>query len=179
MLVCVGDPIEDPVAENDVAFFVVRDPSNTPTKPFTVLPDDLPIVDGKVLYSAQNFCDPIKSYYSVGPVSQAVSDPRLIFCKLSMAATEHALPDDHGRRQQLKQDGWLEYLLLQMVSRPGFSGSPIWDDQLQFYGMDIRGSTPKDSFYKKTGDVAVCLPSSNLYAARQRVQDQVRRLTKA
>ena len=181
ILTCVGSPIEDPEAENDVAFFLVRDSSNAPTKPFSLHADNLNIVDGQILYNAQNRCEPLRGYYEVFVASQSIHNKKwIVFCKFSVKETHSVALDDHERQNQLQQEGWIGHHLLQMVSRPGFSGSPIWDNQLRLYGMDIRGSTPQDSFYAERGDVAVCLPTNVLYMARQRIEATLQqRLSKA
>lgn len=170
MLTVLGDPLEDPEPEHDVAFFLVRDPLNAPTKPFALHTETLPITPGQILYNAQNRCDPFKRMYDVFVASQQVRErEQIVFCKLTVKQT-HSIPrGDQERQRALEQEGWIGYPLLQMVSRPGYSGSPIWDNGLRLHGMDIRGSTPEDSFHADTGDVTVSLPTRVLFEARQRI----------
>lgn len=57
------------------------------------------------------------------------------------AETAHMLPeDDTVELPGLRERGYIEHGYMRMLTRPGFSGSPIWDDQLRLIGMNIRGT---------------------------------------
>jgi len=58
MLACIGAPIYDTEVESDIAFLIVRDPSNSPTKPFDLSLPDPVVHDGMTLWNAQNQSDP-------------------------------------------------------------------------------------------------------------------------
>lgn len=57
-----------------------------------------------------------------------------------------------------------------MINRPGYSGSPIWNESFDLYGMGISGTNGDD----KRGDKLVCIPRSELFIARQLVDDQIK-----
>ncbi|HLC48905.1 MAG TPA: hypothetical protein VJI96_00780 [Candidatus Andersenbacteria bacterium] len=176
-LQCIGNPIGDPERESDIAFLLVRDPLDAPTQPFALHAEELRIVDGMTLYNAQNQCNPVTSTYNVPVAAQSVEDRKqIVFCKLSEKDTHIVSIENTDKRLQFEQQGFVGYRALSMVSRPGFSGSPIWDNQLRLYGMDVRGSSPKDTFYTDMGDFTVCLPTSAIHAARQRIDLSLQRL---
>ncbi|HSX24686.1 MAG TPA: hypothetical protein VLG69_01840 [Candidatus Andersenbacteria bacterium] len=166
----MGSPIPDPESESDIAFLLVHDPLNAPTQPFTLHAGNFQITDGMTLYNARNQCDPFRRTYKVDVTSQTVRDRRqIVFCKFSQKNT-HVVPIENlNERVQFEQQGFIGCRALTMVSRPGYSGSPIWDNQLHLYGMDVRGSTPSDNAYAEDGDITVCLPTAEMYAARQRI----------
>ncbi len=57
------------------------------------------------------------------------------------AKTAHVLPEtDTAELPALRERGYLEHGYMRMYTRPGFSGSPIWDDQLRLVGMNVRGT---------------------------------------
>lgn len=57
------------------------------------------------------------------------------------AETAHILPeDDTVELPGLRERGYVEHGYMRMYTRPGFSGSPIWDDQLRLIGMNVQGT---------------------------------------
>lgn len=173
----IGQPIEDTEPESDVAFMVVSDPSDAPTEPL-IIGEQNPPVDGiKILYNAANCCDPIAGMYDVFVGRQTAQERnQRAFCKLSNRYTETTPIDDQARHQELMSDGWIGCRMFQMQSRTGNSGSPVWDDDLRLYGLDIRGTQPGDGKHQNMGDVLICLPTSELYAARQRIDARLQQL---
>ena len=159
----IGDPIIDPVEENDVLFFLIRLPWDSPTEPFQIEAEDPPMTDHTILYSTRNRCEPGGRYWAE-TTRQRVSEEGPAYCKVSERRSWANILPDSPRHVELQQAGWLRYRQFWMLSRPGYSGSPIWDDNLRLWGMIIRGTEGG-----KDGDYAVCLPASLLYAARQRV----------
>ena len=55
------------------------------------------------------------------------------------------LEPDSPKAAQLLADGCHELGLMRMVSRPGCSGSPIWDPKLNLVGVDVRGTEGGDA----------------------------------
>ena len=174
----LGDPIFDTDVECDVAFLIVRDPTDTTIQPFLITPDDPPHIDVKILYNAQNKCEPRGEYY-VFNARQVVKElGQFVFCKYSNKLAEFVSRSSTTRHEELERQGWHRYRFFNMLSREGYSGSPVYDDDLRLYGINARGSSPEDGALGKTSDTMGCLPTSLLYAARQRTDGELRqRLT--
>jgi Trypsin-like peptidase domain len=173
----VGAPIFDTDEESDIAFLVVQDTMNIRTEPLMVMSDDAVIPDASVLYNARNVSDGVYNLCAIEvsrqhPVRERSNEA--IFVKYSDPMVWRTPSDNDSRIRQLDQEGWQRCRSFTMVSRPGFSGSPIWDDHLRFVGMDIRGSDQSND--PADGDVAICIPSSEIFLARERVYDQIQRL---
>ncbi|HEY0010734.1 MAG TPA: trypsin-like peptidase domain-containing protein [Candidatus Paceibacterota bacterium] len=66
--------------------------------------------------------------------------------------------DDTERIAELRQRGYSELRLAQLYTRPGFSGSPIWDDEWNLYGMGSGGTDGAS----ERGDQIIYYPSSYL-----------------
>ena len=174
MLDLVGDPIEDLLAESDVAFLMVRDASDASTRPFDLTAPDPAVSTEEALYNAKNECEPVLGTYLVQIFRQGSVHEfdEVAFCKYSHPTVEIHHRDHVVIHERLCGEGWIQGRLLRMVSRPSCSGSPVWDDELRLYGMNVRGSTPQDN--PGAGDQLVCLPTSALLAARLRVDAQIR-----
>lgn len=57
------------------------------------------------------------------------------------AENAHMLPEtDTAELPSLRERGYIEHGYMRMYTRSGFSGSPIWDDQLRLIGMNVRGT---------------------------------------
>jgi hypothetical protein len=176
-LLPIGQPLGDPEPESDVAFLVVRDMLDAPTKPLIIQLSDPPLNGMQPLYNAANRCDPLSRYYEVFVARQAAKErQQRAFCKMSVRTTQTVPVTDLVRQEELRQLGWISCRMLQMHSRTGFSGSPVWNENLQLYGIDVRGTEPGDGVHENMGNVLVCLPTSELYLARQRVQSQLDQL---
>ncbi len=72
--------------------------------------------------------------------------------------TAHILPEtDLIELPGLRDRGYIEHGYMRMHTRPGFSGSPIWDDQLRLIGMNVRGTHGGDDgdycSYVYAGDI--------------------------
>jgi hypothetical protein len=93
---------------------------------------------------------------------QTIGPPRnpdhRAWINMHVAEKAHMLPDtDTVELPALRERGYLEHGFMRMYTRPGFSGSPIWDDQLRLIGMNIRGtyggSEGDYCAYVYTGDI--------------------------
>lgn len=174
-LTCLGDPVEDFLAENDIAFLVVHDPTNSPTQPLPLDYGLLPI-NGQTLFSSKNDCEPLKSSYGIHITCQQVEEfQQIAYCKFSSIDVYSVHMDNLDERRQRESEGYMPYRKLKMVSRPGYSGSPIWDKDLRLYGMHVRGSAPTDANYKETGDICICLPTHLIFQARQRMDEEIKK----
>lgn len=49
------------------------------------------------------------------------------------------LPPDNPAIASLEEQGHSRLSYMNLYSRPGYSGSPIWDEQWNLYGMGVRG----------------------------------------
>ena len=173
VLKVMGEPIEDTNPETDIAFMVVEDPFNSPTQPFMLSEENPPlVVKDQMLYnaSAKDVNPFMRSFNPFIARQQVGEEHRAAYCKMSETATNWMPFTNVELQQKLEGEGWIRCRMFNMVSRKGFSGSPIWDDELRLYGLDVRGSSPGDGFFEELGDQVVCLPTSELYKARQRIQ---------
>ena len=175
MLRVIGQPIFDPEQESDVAFLLVQDRSQARVNPFILTQQDFPIT-GQTLYSSANRCDPIKSVFEILRTQQI--DAREICWRGLYKASEktkHFIGEgDTEQLEQLRSEGWRPCRILQMISRPSFSGSPVWDARIRLVGMNIGGSEPGTETHKSRGDVAICIPASELFEARRRVDPVIK-----
>lgn len=76
---------------------------------------------------------------------QTIGPPRnpthRAWISLSDVHMAHMLPEtDTVELPGLLDRGYLEHGYMHMHTRPGFSGSPIWDDELRLIGMNVRGT---------------------------------------
>ena len=170
----VGRPILDSNPENDIAFLVVRDHKNAQVRPLEIKEEDPPISEGMTLYNAGNQTNPSVELCDFHVLRQPIRERRAWgFTKCSDPGTENVAWDDQDRQAELIQNGYMKCRSLNMISRGSFSGSPIWDEELRLYGMDIRGSDPGTEAHAKQGDMTICLPTSELYLARRRMDAQI------
>ena len=170
----VGKPIFDTNPESDIAFLVVRDPKYIRTEPLVIGTADIPLPEKRTLYNAANRTDFVSSICEFFVARQQVVElNQWAFTKLSSLIVNLVPKTDLEKQEELLRDGWIKCRCLNMVSRVGYSGSPVWDDKLRLYGMDVRGSEPGPDYH---GDIMVCIPSSEIYLARQRVNSQIERL---
>lgn len=171
----LGPPIFDTNQESDIAFLVVRDEMNILTEPMVLTPDDYVVGERSVLYNAQNVSNGVynPSVFNVMrqfPVRERIEEA--IFVKYSDPFVWQTPVDNTSLIQKLNTTGWQRCRSFTMRSRPGFSGSPVWNDNLQFIGMDIRGSNRDD----RNGDVMVCIPSSQIFMSYNKLKSQIESL---
>ena len=179
---CMGWPIEDPDPRTDVAFMVVRDPLNANTKCFALRAEDPPrIQQAQRLYNVQNQCNPLTRTYGtlVTPQSIRAETTTAYRSVLRGTDTRWVSFEDADARHQFIEAGWIEHRRFNMVSRRGYSGSPIWDEELKLYGMVVAGSEPSDENYATLGDWCICMPTSQLFLARQRINVKLQELLAA
>ncbi len=80
--------------------------------------------------------------------------------------------DDYEGLPKLKEEGYLEYGLLQMFSTPGCSGSPIWDEDLRLIGMNTRGNDLSNK--KDNGDLLAYVYNQDLQDTYQSLLPQIK-----
>ncbi len=171
----VSEPIFDPNPESDVAFVIIRDPQNARSRPFALQAADIPLPHQCILYNARNVTESTACEFFIArqPVRET---NEWAFTKFSDPYVTHVPLDDETEQQQLLADGWIRCRSLHMVSRQGYSGSPVWDDDLRLHGMNIRGSEPGTEHHDNFGDIMIFVPTSEIYLARQRADDQIQRV---
>lgn len=175
MLHPIGKPILDPEEESDIAFLLVLDAEQTGVTPFALSQQDR-VIEGQTLYSAANRCNPLTRTYDVFKAQQ-VGTRELYWrglYKFSQKVKHFLTEEEIEKYNQMRTEGWRPCRILQMVSRPSFSGSPIWDDHLRLIGVNIGGSDPSTENYKDRGDVAICIPVSELFEARHRAESLIK-----
>lgn len=130
----------------DIAFFLVKDKSKTET---LYLGEANRIRDGTKLQKGSILFN-LKNTYQHG--MHMVIPPIQIFRQQIDQVDSHCLAngltkesefvakDNETVINQLKAKGWIQYHVLRMLSEPGCSGSPIFDKNLKFYGINLRGT---------------------------------------
>lgn len=84
----------------------------------------------------------------------------------------HMLPEtDTVELPELRSRGYHEHGYMCMYTRPGFSGSPIWDDRLRLVGMNVRGTYGGDD-----GDYCGYVYAGDICRAFQVIQPQILKL---
>ena len=165
----VGEPIYDTRPGSEIAFLIVRDTDRAKTKFFKILPEDRKIpTNPAILYNVKNTSyekpdlscgfflarqNHIKELPSNTYVTSSGGEP-----VLTLSSDNTPIDTEHMKCRTLS-----------MISRPGFSGSPIWDEKYNLYGMDVGGSEKNSEI----GDITACIPNSELYKARQRVNHMI------
>lgn len=66
--------------------------------------------------------------------------------------------NDAAQVKEFEDKGWAKMSYMTLFSRPGFSGSPIWDDRWNLYGMGVRGTKNWES--TGGGDLLAYYPAS-------------------
>ena len=82
----------------------------------------------------------------------------LVFYLSEEHPRERVKATNSERIAELRQLGYSELRLAQLYTRPGFSGSPIWDNKWNLYGMESGGTDGTSEH----GDQVLFYPSSYL-----------------
>ncbi len=82
----------------------------------------------------------------------------IVFRSNDGASTERVEVKNIQRLEELRSEGASELRLAQYYTRPGFSGSPIWDDKWNLQGMSVGGTDGSSV----NGDQGLYYPASYL-----------------
>jgi hypothetical protein len=157
--------IDDLPSESDIAFILVKDPADSAIKSFVLDPSDpLLIKSDQVLCNAANRCEHLRRKFDMDVTRQTVTEcDELSFCRFKERKTKACRCTDSRKIEQLIAEGWQCCRNFVMQSRPGNSGSPVWNETLELFGMNIRGTGIEGN------DILVMIPRGELYLARCRI----------
>ena len=71
-------------------------------------------------------------------------------------------PDAEQEIRELEERGWSKLAYMLLYSRPGFSGSPIWDDRWNLYGMGVRGNKSNSDPRPEESELLAYYPASTV-----------------
>ena len=171
----IGPILKDTEQESDVAFVVLEDPSGTEKRAFLLTANDPPAhYEAQTLYNAKNESNYTRGIYSlpICPQTNTNEGDHFAFCKMSDLVPIWVKHGDQAEEKRLLSLGYFKYRVFWMASRPGNSGSPIWDDKLRLYGMNIRGNIP--GVNSNMDNFLICIPRSELFRSRQKIASQLK-----
>lgn len=169
----IGDPIHDPRDENDLSFILIQDSSETRKRLFSIPNKNPKLPRGRVLYNAKNSIELFPPKYNIELFRQSnIRESEYIaYCSRSKVEEARFIPKSNTEEiAEYEAMGGVRYRVLNMISRPGFSGSPIFDKQGVLYGMDARGQ-----YGGKMGDLLGCMPVTEISAARKRADEIIKK----
>ncbi len=171
-LTMIGQPIFDPREGSDIAFAIVKDPENARTRVLKAENRELPIpTNPPELSNVRNASfDNGNGTYQFEILTQldiAELDRQMYQFTDNSIVCEPVKNEQHA--SELVETGYFPCRTLTMISRPGCSGSPILNDNFELFGMDIGGTEAGD----KDGDIAICIPSNELYEARRLIDAEI------
>lgn len=167
----LGKAMADVSSAADLYFVLVWDPNDLAVGPFVLGPEDPQITEPVRLYNARNLTEfngsSIRFLQEVAVQEGVVELTTTAFTKRGKYDTANW--DNPQKSSTLAADGWQANRMFAMQSRPGYSGSPIWDEARTLYGMNLGGTSG-------TGrDELVCLPRSAIYSARKNIEGRLQK----
>ncbi len=122
----------------------------------------------RVLYNCRNVTGEALFPIRVAKQTPVRVLPEYFFMSPESEALREVVPGNNLRRiKTLLDAGWSRLNLAVLYSRPGFSGSPIFDDTWNLYGMGSQGTAGDPG--ESTGDKLAYYPASYIDQALQRV----------
>jgi hypothetical protein len=141
-LMPVSPPLFSQNKNEDIAFFVAHDPSKQEVEKFK-LNTTTELFEGKELINSKCIIEPYNSnQFPFYIMNQEVFDTHGVgVCNLNLLNREGILYKKENTEAiaAAKQRGDVIYPMLGMVSKAGCSGSPIFDSEMNLYGIDVRG----------------------------------------
>jgi hypothetical protein len=168
--------IHDPKEENDLSFLIVNDPSASKKIHFKMPIGEPQIPSNNTLYNSKNAGSLPFGRFDLQHFRQA-NVLETDYYQYSRRLESELIcinRTDFGAQKEIEEAGYIKHRVFNMMSRPGFSGSPIFDDNGTLFGMNLRGTNPKQENYQ--GDLVACLPTSEIIKGRQRIEKQLRTL---
>lgn len=165
--------LDDTLPESDIAFLLAKDPTDCDSKPFVLEPSDpLMPVGPHILFNVANRCEHTRGRFSLDVTRQLAQEcDELCFCRLDERTPKSCLVKDTKKIERFSSEGRQCCRSFMMQSRPGNSGSPVWDEELELVGMNIRGGSNSSGT-----DFMVLIPRGELYLARQRIIPRLNKL---
>jgi len=93
----------------------------------------------------------------------------LVFTRRTAEGIWLTSPEETVKQREYTAQGMYAHRSFKMPSRPGCSGSPIFDGKGRLYGVNVRGSEPGTDMHDICGDVSICIPVSQIFEARNAV----------
>lgn len=153
----------------DLAFFLAVDEHGTQKRLLEIPREDPAIPPSGVMFNAKNESDSWRQTYSLQlRRNDGVREKELYsYFPVRSATTEVVLHSDFTRQAEFEAEGLYRHRVLQMQSRPGCSGSPVFSEQGILYGLNLRGTVPGDGRHERSGDELILLPVSAIAEIRK------------
>ncbi|MCX6733896.1 MAG: hypothetical protein NTX63_03715 [Candidatus Peregrinibacteria bacterium] len=166
-----SDAMYDREKDLDLAFFLAVDEQGTQKRLLRIPEEDLAMPANGIMFNAKNESSTWRHTYNVQLRRNVEVKERSIYSYFSTrdAGAEVVLHSDLSRQTELEATGLHRHRVLQMQSRPGCSGSPVFSERGILYGINLRGTVPGDGRHEHCGDELVLLPVSAIVETRKRI----------
>jgi hypothetical protein len=130
----------------DLAFFIVEGPRTTKNIEFNIGLENLKTTDGQRLYNVRCTYEPYVPAFPFQAMIQETFKVDMLYAVnfSNVTMSESVDPENIERQAELIENGFIIYPSIGMVSKVGCSGSPIFDDNLNLYGVNVRGAESTD-----------------------------------
>ncbi len=167
----LSEPFYSDKKSEDLVLFVVEDSRRHQNIEFNTNAKVFKPFSGQILYNSKCEFNPhtplVFPYYVM---RQEIFPIDMMYAVNNFDTTCIAVgPNDEEKHKEFIENGSVVYPALGMVSKVGCSGSPIFDDELNLYGINIRGSDGNN------GDVLVYVPVSNINELYRKAQSEIRK----
>lgn len=153
---------------HDFVFCVVRDHRRHRTVEFNIHPKNPVPFDGQILYNSKCDYHPDKAGVPFYVMRQPIFITEICYGIKALASEGEAVkPGDEKRKKELVEDGCVVYPTVGMKSVPGCSGSPVFDNELNLYGVNARGVGNLD--------VLVYVPISEINETYRHLEFEIRK----
>lgn len=156
----------DNIAE-DILFLVAEDSRRYQTAEFELSSKNIPM-NKQILYNSKCDYNPDFPTFPFFIMYQQVSLSNMHYgIKTFDGQSESVFSDNEVRKKELRDSGHIIYPSLWMKSVVGCSGSPIFDGNLNLYGMDVRGVGDTDQM--------VYVPVSDINKMYRSIESKIRK----
>lgn len=136
----LSGPIYAENKNEDVALFVALDRRRHKNVEFNLASEKNIISDGMILFNSKcNFNPDIPTFPFYVMSQEIFKTDRCYALNGFDKGGETIDPDEIEKEVGLKEKGYVIYPSIGMVSKKGCSGSPIFDKDLNLYGVNVRG----------------------------------------
>lgn len=165
----ISPPFYSDIESEDIALFIVEDSRRHQNIEFNAKPKFQKPISGQVLYNSKCEFNPhmptIFPFYVMRQETFAIDMSYALsgFEKAGIAVS----PGDESTQKEFIEKGCVVYPAIGMVSKVGCSGSPIFDDELNLYGINIRGANDSD--------VLIYVPISNVNRLYNKIMPEIKK----
>ncbi len=141
----ISPPFYHPNKSHDIVFFIVQDLRRYQTAEFILKSKISHPYNGQTLYNSKCDFNPDIPNFPFYVMCQQTYEPNMCWgVKEFETKGESVKPENEIRKNELIEKGYVIYPSIGMRSVVGCSGSPIFDSDLNLYGMNVRGIDGRD-----------------------------------